>query len=483
MAKSLLPAPATPGPIAWRPRGVLALRRYSVVAAFMAAGFVLSLLVAAAGVQRDHTAHLTQQAEAATTTGIGRIASDLAAVGAALDFLVERLVTTELRFSGVDNGLAAPLAGALRHDLILGGEIRDASGEVIARKGAAAGAFPPFSALFPDQPDLSGKGSGEIIIHRPRPMAGSAGIIAIQRRATDGAGRLVSVVLLVSADALRLAVPQNHGRDVSGRLLATVGGDILVTEGEPFTKIAVTDGTVLAALPQSYRTLLPAEVRSFRARLMDAGPERIFAYGAVGGWPLVVVSASIPRFGWGMVGLVATRALAIAVPVAATLLLFLLAFRARWAGHRRRLAELDRQLLHTRAALRNSDAGVIFWEYGADTVNISDRWKRLLGYRPDEVGDQLEEWMNRIHRHDRPGAIKGLQSVIDGKAKQHRHVIRMLAKDGSIRHVTETISAVRGNNTDVPTLVLTQIALAAPIVSEAKPAAPQDRPSHSPQVA
>ncbi|MHA1564816.1 MAG: hypothetical protein ACTSX7_05835, partial [Alphaproteobacteria bacterium] len=361
------------------------------IAALFGAAFVFSLMATARSVQSEYAARLTQATGAATMAAAGRAASDMAGIKAALDLLVDRITQTELRFRGVANGLSGPLALTMRHPSVRGAQIREAGGEVIASLGAATGIFPPPSVLF------AGDMTDGTIIHRPRPLTATASAFALQRLTSDRAGRRVSITLLVSIDALAKALPADYPGDIAGMLVASATGDILAAGGGPFADLKVRDGSVFAALPQSYRTLLPGEVRGYRARVGAAGPERVFAYTAIAGWPMIVITASAPRIGWGIADLIASRLLAIAAPVIATLLLFLLFFSTRWAGHRRRLAQLDNTLRHTRAALRGLEAGVLVWEHGADTVQISASWKRLLGYDRDDIGDQLEDWLNRIH--------------------------------------------------------------------------------------
>ena len=450
-----------------------ALWLYPAIAALFGAALIFSLLVAARSVQSDYSQRLTQATGAATIAAAGRAALNMAGIKAALDLLVAQIAETELRFKDVANGLSRPLALTMRHPSVLGAEIREAGGEVIARLGATAGAFPPPSLLF------AAEIADDTIIHRPRPLADTISVFALQRVIDDRAGRRVSVTLLVNVNALAQALPADYPGDIRGMLVASTTGDILAAGGGPFANLKVGSGAVFAALPQSYRPLLPGEVRGYRARVDAAGPERIFAYAAVAGWPMIVIAASLPPIGWGMVDLILSRGLAIGAPVIATLLLFLTFFSARWAGHRRQLAQLDKSLRRTRAALRGVEAGLIVWEHGADTVDISASWKRMLGYDRDEIGDQLEDWLNRIHHEDRPQAMRGLQAVIDGTLQTHRQTIRMVSKRGISHTMMQTISAVRGNPADPPTMVLTQIAMATaaatpqrtPALSQAQPRA------------
>lgn len=441
-------------PVSPQARGPRSLWLFLGIAALFGTALVFSLLVAARSVQRDYSERLSQATGAAAMAAAGRTASDMAAIKAALDLMVDQIAETELRFKGVANGLSGPLALAMRQPSVLGVQIREAGGEVIAGIGAIGGAFPPPSVLF--DADIA----VDTIIHRPRPLTATTVAFALQRLTADRAGRRVSITLLVSVDALAQALPAGYLGDIGGMLIASTAGDILAAGGAPFADLNVSDGSVFAALPQSYRTLLPGEVRGYRARVGAAGPERVFAYAAIAGWPMLVITASAPRLGWGMADLIGARALAIAAPVIATLLLFLVFFSARWTSHRRRLAQLDKTLRHTRAALRGIEAGVLVWEHGADTVRISESWKRMLGYDRDDIGDQLEDWLNRIHHADRPRVIRGLQSVIDGKVETHRQTVRMLSKSGKPHVMAQTISAVRGHRGDQPTMVLTQIATA-----------------------
>jgi len=52
------------------------------------------------------------------------------------------------------------------------------------------------------------------------------------------------------------------------------------------------------------------------------------------------------------------------------------------------------------AALGSND-GLWDWNLLSNVVHFSPRWKAMLGYQEDEVGDTPEQWFDRIHDADR----------------------------------------------------------------------------------
>src|SRR3989440_10946377 len=78
------------------------------------------------------------------------------------------------------------------------------------------------------------------------------------------------------------------------------------------------------------------------------------------------------------------------------------------------VARIGTQLSHKRAqeALRESEEryalaaqgandGLWDWNVTANVVHFSPRWKVMLGYQENEIGDKPEEWVDRIHDADR----------------------------------------------------------------------------------
>ncbi len=55
------------------------------------------------------------------------------------------------------------------------------------------------------------------------------------------------------------------------------------------------------------------------------------------------------------------------------------------------------------AALRGSQDGLWEWDLEHDRVQLSPRWKSMLGFTSDELPDDLEGWRARVHPSDRAG--------------------------------------------------------------------------------
>jgi len=52
-------------------------------------------------------------------------------------------------------------------------------------------------------------------------------------------------------------------------------------------------------------------------------------------------------------------------------------------------------------AARGSNDGLWDWNVSSNVVHFSPRWKSMLGYQEDQIGDRPEEWFGRIHDADR----------------------------------------------------------------------------------
>lgn len=92
-------------------------------------------------------------------------------------------------------------------------------------------------------------------------------------------------------------------------------------------------------------------------------------------------------------------------------------------------AEYDRFLLAT----GGRGDGIWDLDLTTETIHYSDRWKRMLGFEPDDFEDTLEAWLSRVHADD----LNRLRAVIDAGIAGEITVIeqryRMQMKDGRYR--------------------------------------------------
>src|SRR5690242_1033112 len=93
------------------------------------------------------------------------------------------------------------------------------------------------------------------------------------------------------------------------------------------------------------------------------------------------------------------------------------------------LARINTQLSHRRAeqALRESEEryalaaqgsndGLWDWNLKDNTIYFSPRWKSMLGYEDPEIGENPDEWFNRIHESDRDLVKQCIDEYLNGKA-------------------------------------------------------------------
>ena len=86
-------------------------------------------------------------------------------------------------------------------------------------------------------------------------------------------------------------------------------------------------------------------------------------------------------------------------------------------------------------AIQGSKDGMWEWDLGRDRVFYSQRWKQVLGHAGEEVGQSLDDWMNRVHPHDAQRLRRELQAIVDGPKVQMQHEHRIRHADGDYRWV------------------------------------------------
>ncbi len=108
--------------------------------------------------------------------------------------------------------------------------------------------------------------------------------------------------------------------------------------------------------------------------------------------------------------------------------------------------DLERELHRFLIATGGVGDGVWDLDLETEDVHFSDRWKEMLGYRPDEIEDTLEGWLSRVHPED----LTRLRAVIDDNIAGEVSVIdrryRMLTKNGEYRWMLTRGETVMDSN-------------------------------------
>ncbi len=94
-------------------------------------------------------------------------------------------------------------------------------------------------------------------------------------------------------------------------------------------------------------------------------------------------------------------------------------------------------------AVRGSTDGLWDWDLQTDRVYFSPRWKQMLGYAEDQIGEDPDEWFRRIASRDLPDFQSALDRHIQGETEHLEVELEMQHADGSPRWMLCRAAAVR----------------------------------------
>lgn len=110
-------------------------------------------------------------------------------------------------------------------------------------------------------------------------------------------------------------------------------------------------------------------------------------------------------------------------------------------------------------AARGANDGLWDWDLLCNRVYFAPRWKQMLGYTEEAVGDDPSEWFTRVHPDDLPRLSNTLDEHLSGRSEHFENEHRMLAADGSyhwmlcrglaIRDELDTAVRIAGSQSDI----------------------------------
>ena len=86
-------------------------------------------------------------------------------------------------------------------------------------------------------------------------------------------------------------------------------------------------------------------------------------------------------------------------------------------------------------AVRGANDGIWNWNLITGQVYYSERWKSMLGYGQDEIGDSPDEWASRVHPDDHDRALALVNAHLQGESEFYSCEHRLRCKDGSYKWV------------------------------------------------
>ena len=93
--------------------------------------------------------------------------------------------------------------------------------------------------------------------------------------------------------------------------------------------------------------------------------------------------------------------------------------------------------LRWKFALEGAGDGVWDWNIQDGTVFFSPRWKTMLGYEEQDIGNALSEWSERVHPDDLPRVMADVQAHLDGRTPGYRNEHRMLCRNGDYKWILD----------------------------------------------
>ncbi len=97
-------------------------------------------------------------------------------------------------------------------------------------------------------------------------------------------------------------------------------------------------------------------------------------------------------------------------------------------------------------AMNGANDGLWDWDLKSGKVYFSSRWKAMLGFADEEIGDRPEEWLDRTH----PGDAARLRAEIEahwlGQTSEFQFECRMRHKDESFRWMLSRGLAIRATD-------------------------------------
>ena len=83
-------------------------------------------------------------------------------------------------------------------------------------------------------------------------------------------------------------------------------------------------------------------------------------------------------------------------------------------------------------AVRGTTDGIWDWDVQTNEVYYSDRFKELIGYKPDEFGNDFEMWASHVHPDDKDAVLQAVNDHIESRIAYDVEY-RLRCKNGSYR--------------------------------------------------
>ncbi len=259
---------------------------------------------------------------------------------------------------------------------------------------------------------------------------------------TSGEARNWRVVAQLDQGALLDALRPNDraAGAISRSYLLDQEDRLLATDGDP----AAFDRLVAPHAPYN---AAPLEEASVTMVTDTSGDQRLFATTLLSGRDLRVVHIGARQGGAAVFGRAGALTIALVGPCLLGLMLLISVIQNEWRKNDRRANSAADAVARAEVASDLLQAGIVDWSMSDSSVVYTRGWHDLFGYADGVSGEQIFDWIGRIHIEDRADARTQYQRLMDGEATAVDHTIRVLCADGTYTHVRER-AAVRSDGAD-----------------------------------
>ncbi|MEB3118333.1 MAG: EAL domain-containing protein [Limnothrix sp.] len=86
--------------------------------------------------------------------------------------------------------------------------------------------------------------------------------------------------------------------------------------------------------------------------------------------------------------------------------------------------------------LQGNNDGIWDWNPKSDEVVYSSRWKSMLGYQADQIGNRRSEWISRVHPDDLGRVLRGFDDYVNRKIDEYSMEYRLRCRDGQYKWIS-----------------------------------------------
>ncbi len=101
-------------------------------------------------------------------------------------------------------------------------------------------------------------------------------------------------------------------------------------------------------------------------------------------------------------------------------------------------------------ALKASESGLWDWNIQSGAVLFNERWAEMLGYRPDEIENNVATWERLLHPDDKDMVMAALLDHLEGKTDLYQTEHRLLCKNQEWKWILDTGKVVSRSDDNRP---------------------------------